>query len=177
LQTRHIGVLENNEKSRTANLGGMHPTGALYRYSMDGLRLSAGISQIESGNQFYSLGARYNFGDYAVAAGYEKIEDFQHILISGSVKYDNITTRGFVGRAFEKGNGHDTQFGADLSAKFDEVTVLGRAKLDFDESRHFGLGVTYDLGGGATFGASVNHITHTGASDLTKMDMGVAFRF
>ncbi|TVR49203.1 MAG: porin [Rhodobacteraceae bacterium] len=166
--TPHIGVLENNQDSRITALGST-ATAALYEYSIDGFGVALGVGQLTTGDQEVSIGASYTFDGFGVAVGYEYMENSpDHILVSGQATFEGVTATGFFGRL-----DGDDQFGLAVEAGFDEIGVQARAKRDFDGNDHLGLGVTYDLGGGATMGASANRVTGLG----TTADVGVAFSF
>lgn len=172
-RTRHIGVLENAGGSRTTALGSTK-TAALYTYSMDGLTVALGAGQ--AGSKDFSAGVQYKFDGFGVALGYEKTAASRHILLSGEGTFDTTSVRAFAGRLTTAGV-NSNQYGIDVHTKFDAIGIQARAKRDFAKGTHFGIGATYDLGGGATFGASINQVKpNVGASTRTA-DVGVAFKF
>ncbi|MCC5967356.1 MAG: porin [Natronohydrobacter sp.] len=167
--TPHIGVLENNQDSRIDTLGSGPNPSALYEYSLDGFGVALSVGNTNSGNQQAAIGASYSFDGFGVGIGYEYQENGDdHILVSGQATFEGITATGFFGRL-----GDNDQFGVAVEAGFDEIGVQARARRDFAGNDHLGLGVTYDLGGGATMGASANRVTGLG----TTADAGIAFSF
>ena len=166
--TTHIGVLENNQNSRITALGAT-ATGILYTYGLDGFNVALGAGQLNTGNQELSLGASYSFDGFGVALGYENVRGGDdHILLSGRASFDGVTAVGFFGRS-----GGNDQFGLSVTASFDDIGVQARGKRDFAGNNHLGLGVSYDLGGGASMGASANRVSGQG----TTADFGIAFTF
>ena len=167
--TPHIGVLENNQDSRITALGSGPNPSALYSYSLDGFGVALSVGQTNTNNQQASIGASYSFDGFGIAVGYEyQDNDDDHLLVSGQATFEGITATGFYGRL----SGND-QFGLAVATSFDEIGVQARAKRDFAGNDHLGLGVTYDLGGGATMGASANRVTGLG----TTADAGISFSF
>jgi outer membrane protein OmpU len=173
----HIGVLENNHpndpdnSSRIDTVGNTFLPAALYEYNLDGfgVALSVGQTGFNANNQQASIAASYSFDGFGIAVGYEYQENSDdHILVSGQATFEGITATGFFGRL-----GDNDQFGLAVEAGFDEIGVQARAKRDFAGNDHLGLGVTYDLGGGATLGASANRVTNFG----TTADAGISFSF
>ena len=167
--TPHIGVLENNQDSRITALGSGPNPSALYSYSLDGFGVALSVGQTNTNNQQASIGASYSFDGFGIAVGYEYQDNGDdHLLVSGQATFEGITATGFYGRL----SGND-QFGLAVATSFDEIGVQARAKRDFAGNDHLGLGVTYDLGGGATMGASANRVTGLG----TTADAGISFSF
>ncbi|MFN4058932.1 MAG: porin [Roseinatronobacter sp.] len=173
-RTRHIGVLENSGGSRTTALGSSK-TAALYEYSMDGLKVALGAGQV--GSKDFSLGVQYKVDGYGVAVGYEKTAASKHILLSAEGSFDATSVRAFAGRR-TTGAVKANQYGLDVHTKFDAIGIQFRAKRDFAKETHLGLGATYDLGGGAMFGASINQVKPSGAGAAVRTaDVGVSFKF
>ena len=171
-RTRHIGVLENAGGSRTTALGAGPLPAALYTYSLDGFTVAVGAGQLTSGSQTFSVGARYTMDGYGIALGYEDDgAGATHVLLSGEANFDPVSVRAFVGQ-LDTGVTNE-QYGLDLQATFDAITVQLRGKRDFAGENHLGAGVTYGLGGSATLGASVNRVS----GGATTADIGLAFSF
>ncbi len=177
-RTRHIGVLENGGAgARTAVLGqaGNLPA-ALYEFSMDGFKAALSVGQFTgaAATQVYSIGASYTMDGFGVGLGYEQNgSNDSHVLISGQANFDPVSVRAFYGQRRTGGVNTD-QYGLDVHASFDEITVQLRATRDFANATHLGAGVVYDLGGGAKLGASINNVS---AGNVTTADVGLAFSF
>ncbi|WP_071799346.1 porin [Natronohydrobacter thiooxidans] len=189
-RTRHIGVLEGAGGSRASALGSA-TTGALYEYSLDGLKVALGAGQLNNTSQNLSVGVQYKMDGFGGALGYERVKGAgDHALLSVEGGFEGITARAFYGRL--KVNAGQTlagiaggatgttakQYGVDVHGSFDEIGVQARAKRGFAGENHLGLGVTYDLGGGAKVGASVNRVSAFGVNPrTTTADFGLAFTF
>ncbi len=122
----------------------------------------------------FALGASYDFGMGSIAVGYEDykdrfrgeadIDDFRasHAIIGADVTFDGVTVKAIYGRAgrdlgtlLRDANLSRDQYGLSVSATFDEVTVSAFGNRDFLRSRTYGIGASYDLGGGARVVGSV----------------------
>ena len=171
-RTRHIGVLENAGGSRATALGAGNLPAALYEYSIDGFKFAVSAGQFASGAQSYAVGASYTMDGYGIALGYENDGGGnEHILVSGQVNFDPVSIRAFAGQL--RNGATQEQYGIDIHASFDDIGVQLRAKEDFAGNTHIGAGVTYDLGGGAMLGASVNDVQN----GATTADIGLSFSF
>jgi outer membrane protein OmpU len=138
-----------------------------------------------------SIGASYTLDGLMVAAGYENLEiKFEdgdklrlgHATVALGYTMDGITVKAIVGQAMNDLKDiveTKTQYGLSASGKFDAVTVTAFGRRDFSKDQHVGLGVAYDLGGGAAVRAGVvnTNFNATGKKSLTQADAGLTFRF
>jgi outer membrane protein OmpU len=137
-----------------------------------------------------SVGASYTLDGFMVAAGYENLEikdseettRFGHATLALGYTMDSITVKAIVGQAMNDLKDiveTKTQYGLSVSAGFDAVTVTAFGRRDFSKDQHVGLGVAYDLGGGAAIRAGVvnTNFNATGVKSLTQADAGLTFRF
>jgi len=165
-----LGVLGNDLSDfATVTPDGVLPA-ALYTYSLDGFNVALGITQTTNSNQLgASIGASYEFDGFGAALAYEYQENGNnHIIASGTASFEGVTATGFFGRS-----GGNDQFGVGVETSFDEIGVQAGAMRTLGGADEYGLGVTYDLGGGATMGASVNRVSGQG----TTADAGISFSF
>jgi outer membrane protein OmpU len=153
-----------------------------------------------------SIGASYTFEGFTVAAGYENfratannrapaifgtkrsfganhatlsleyaMDGYKGKIIAGSVGGD-------LGRALRRAPGlTNRQLGASVEGTFDATTVTAYVNRGFDQRTKAGLGMKYDLGGGAEIQAGVAQIgrnRNIGANrTVTMADFGLAFKF
>ncbi|MCC5985140.1 MAG: porin [Rhodobacteraceae bacterium] len=163
--TPHLGVLEETGGSRGDTLG-HDAIAALYEYSMDDFTVA--LSAGQPGSDQYSIGARWSADGFGVALGWEDDGSDRHWMLSGQASIDMVTAVAYYGRS-----GGNDQYGLSLAGSFDDVTVTGRYKRDFDGDNHFGIGAVYDLGGGARLGGEVNKVEGESAT----AHIGLAFSF
>ena len=155
-------------------------------------------------DQAYGLGAQYSVDNYSVGFGYESIDISGIITTTPAVgaktinEYSNTvdnwmlggsaTFGGFTLKAqYGQGSGDNldlTQYGISGDYTFDAFTVTAfwrsaELKTVDDkqsiESQPFGLGVTYDLGGGASVAAGL--VDPDRLTEDYRADIGVNFNF
>jgi outer membrane protein OmpU len=138
-------------------------------YSMSGIRLHAHSTETSS-----ALGASYTMGDITVAAGKEEFDGGASItLVTAGMNFSN----GWVALAWGE---HETAAGV----KTDKTALKGGVNLASGTSVYgfaatekaggaLGVGVSYDLGGGAAFDAGY---TKT-AADRGILSAGIFFTF
>lgn len=146
----------------------------------------------------YAVGGKYSLGDYTVALGYEKLDasvlttgaaalDAKNVVLGVSGTFSGVTVKGVYSRGSEALTATDfDQYALSATYTADALgvtafmsnataTVAGAAAAD---ERGLGLGVSYDLGGGATIKGGVARYSDklAGVSD-TAFDLGVALSF
>lgn len=133
------------------------------------------ISHDFNGTEITSVAATYSMGDFNVGLGYD---DWGNIDTSSTVhvKAGADIADFSVNALYSRNDDNDiTSYGihaaytmgaATISAAYSE-TEIGAASADA-----YGLGVAYDLGGGATFNAGVGEV-----GGVTKADLGIIMLF
>lgn len=144
-----------------------------------------------------AVGAKYTFGDYAIGLGYEKLSgkssvapaaadnvDLDHIVVKVSGTVAGFNFQGLVGQADGRSGAtvlnNAKQYAASVS--YTTGALTGTAFYTDDSALRvagtataFGLGATYDLGGGAKvlggYSRQVNGV------DSDAFDLGVSFTF
>ena len=174
------GLGDLNEVSYIA--GGNDPT-ALYEYSTGDLTIYASFTNPTlavspaSNTVAYSAAAKYALGDYTVALGYEDNDAGSTQIIAGATAtFGAATVKAIYGQA--TGGAIDgNQYALSVDYKADALTVTAfysNKDLTTATREAYGLGASYDLGGGASVvgGYSMNQTTNEGAYDV-----GVAMSF
>ncbi len=176
--------------------------GALYQYDLDAFSLYAHTGAIDNPTiapgvtmeTNVGIGASYDAGMFfgGIAFEYGEIndvlgddQDLTHLTLGGGASFDMFEVRGHFGRA--GGDIGDelpsrNQFGASVQGSFDAITATAFAREDFFQDRHFGLGASYDLGGGARLDGGVRHTRYDtfsvrGDTTDTFADLGVNMSF
>lgn len=136
--------------------------------------------------QEYALAAAYTFDAYTVGLGYE-ILDLGDAGKAGQGELAAVATFGNTDlKAYyawgNQDNSVDNAVGLGFSSKFNATTVMGYVqKVDFvdgapvDDVTWWGLGASYDLGGGASVVGGLSDDDLDG-SDVTA-DLGMKFKF
>ena len=166
------GLGDVNEVTYIA--GGADPT-ALYEYSTGDLTIYASVVNPTGASTAYSVAAKYALGDYTVALGYEDNDaGITHIIVGGSATFGAATVKAIYGTA-DLGASNEDQFAVSVDYKMDALTVTAFYADDSalglpatGQQEGYGIGASYDLGGGASVvgGYSKNQTTGFDAYDL-----------
>ena len=155
---------------------------ALYEYSTGNVTLYVSVGQPGDGQTSYSVAGRYDTDSFGVALGYEDLEDEATQTI-GAVygTFSGVTLRAIYGAVEGRGAVLDVdQYGLSASYTMDAVTVDAFwRKTEVEDGREvdaYGIGATYDLGGGAAIEGGVGRIDD-GAFENVVADLGVTFEF
>ena len=168
-QVAGVGYTGLGDHNEITYLGDDSPS-ALYTYAAGSLTVMASVGQI-SGESQTSLAAAYTMGDYTVAAGIESHDDVEdtHVVIGGSAKFGAVSVKAVYGQL---GDLDQYALSATYTADALSVTAFHNMALFTDDVAN-GVGVSYDLGGGAAFSAGYTQADEAG--DL--FDAGVSFSF
>ena len=149
--------------------------------------------------QEYAVAAAYTFQNYTVGLGYEYIDlasgtvtdwsgddSLSQIELAGTATFGNTAIKAYYASG-DDGNPVDQAYGLGVSSVFGATTVMGYVqKVEFtdeavahfgidDSTTWWGLGASYDLGGGASIAGGISDSDLDG-SDVTA-DLGVKFKF
>lgn len=149
----------------------------------------------------YSLAAAYEMGAYSFGLGYGKQGDASEIVLGGTAAFDAFKVKGFYAKyddraissagdwALPAGTTYDQAYGLGVEyAMANGVGIQGvwvRREIDFaagvttdvsDSFDAYGIGASYDLGGGATLAGGVMK-NELYAENETRADFGVKFAF
>lgn len=160
------GLNDNNE----IGFLGATKTAAYYEYATGSLTFGLGMSQPNTDGG-YTVGVKYAAGNYTAALGYETNDLDSQISVKGTAKFGAF---GLAARVSQRDLSPETAIAlsADYTMGATTLTAFAVQNRDFVSQDTFGLGASYDLGGGAAFkGGVVDDGTNTIA------DMGVTFSF
>ncbi len=149
----------------------------LYEYSINGFSfyLSGNDGRVKGGSlgsdagkddSAYAAGIGYEFGDYSIGLGYESFDPegitgvtagsrYDHIAVGGSAAFGDVTLKAVYGEASDI---DFTQYGISASGTVQAVVVTGYYKhleVGNADGEAFGIGASYDLGGGAALKGGV----------------------
>jgi outer membrane protein OmpU len=169
----YLGVSQNNQDNMEIPV----PVGPA-------VTMPAGASQ-----NMVSAGVSYGWEGLTVGLGAEYVRikpnaaaatiDANHITASLEYEMDMFKAKAFVGRAggdlFPSGVNR-THGGLSVEGSFDATTVTAFAYRDVFKDTDLGLGVSYDLGGGASIMGGIVRDEDGGARE-TIADFGLAFSF
>ena len=173
-----VGYTGAGDRNEIDFVGGGDDEGALYEYSFGAATFYASIGQIaDSGNggsQEYGLGVKYDAGTFNVALGYGEDGDAQQVVVKAGTTFAGFDIQALYSEIDDSNDDDGSEYA--LSAGF---TVAGIGATVFyadkeDEEERYGIGGSYDLGGGA---ALKGGISNTGDDDSLYADFGITMSF
>jgi outer membrane protein OmpU len=142
-------------------------TAALYEYSAGALSFAVGLGQ--TGSDGYSVAAKYSTDAYSVALGYEDVAAATLLSLSGSATFSGATVKAKIADS--------NVAGADMAYALSVGYVMSGANVTAFYSdagtAAYGLGASYDLGGGAKVVGGIAKAEGSKAS----FDLGVSMSF
>ena len=170
--TNEIGYIGNDK------------TAALYTYSTGDLTFGLGIGQTNTvaaaatattaavqGNA-YSVAVKYAMGDYSVALGYEDGDlSGSQVSLLGSASFGGATVKL---KAADRQGAADNAYAMsiDYTTGAATLTAFATQNVDFAGTDTAGVGVAYDLGGGATVKAGV---VDNGTDTVADLGLNLSF--
>ena len=176
------GLGDLNESTFIANGSGVTDPSALYEYSTGDLTIYASATNpgpaAPATLDAYSIAAKYALGDYTVALGYETVNNVTNddqIIAGVSATFGAATVKAKYGQA-NVGLLNGNQYAISVDYKMDALTVTAfyNNKVDIGGQEAYGLGASYDLGGGASL---VGGYSQNQTSNEAAYDLGVSMSF
>ncbi|MBA3908544.1 MAG: hypothetical protein C0524_01390 [Rhodobacter sp.] len=186
-QTSGVGYGPNDGLHEVKFIG-TEKTALYYEYSAGALTFGAGVGQMDVGNDTYNVGVKYAADGYSAALAFESSDsDGDMISLGGSATFGAATVKARVSDTDV--SGEDTVYSLSLDyvsgpttftvvyTDYGNNSFLNDAYSAGTDTQHIGLGVAYDLGGGATLAGGIVQQNNTGAADQTFADLGLKFSF
>ena len=176
------GLGDLNESTYIGNGSGVTDPSALYEYSTGDLTIYASATNpgpdAAKTLDAYSIAAKYALGDYTVALGYETVNNVtsdDQIIAGVSATFGAATVKAKYGQA-NVGLLSGNQYAVSVDYKMDALTVTAfyNNKVDIGGQEAYGLGASYDLGGGASL---VGGYSQNQTSNEAAYDLGVSMSF
>ena len=171
-QVSGVGLTGLNDMNEISYLGNPK-TAALYEYSAGALTFGLGLGQANiPGDDAYSVAVKYSTDAYTVALGYEKRGAVKQTSLFGSGTFSGATIKATVA---DRNTAADMGYAlsVDYSISGATVTAFYSDNSGFDTLSAYGLGASYDLGGGASV---VGGIAKKEGLN-TMFDLGVSMSF
>jgi outer membrane protein OmpU len=184
------GLGDNNEIQTISTGAATDDPRLLYTYSAGSLTFALSATDGKAGktaanaDSAYAVGVKYAFGDYSVALAYENRNnvagvDPTHIVLGVEAGFGSTKAKLIYGMA-DYGATDARQVGLSISSTFDATTVSAYvrrsdigASAPATETTYWGIGASYDLGGGAKV---VGGVAGSDGGDTTA-DLGLSFSF
>ena len=140
---------------------------ALYSYSAGAFTGFASVGQPGTGTETtFSIAGKYDTGTVAVSLGYEDNGVVDHIIGGVEGSFDAVKVKAIYGSASDL---NFDQYGLSVSYTADALG-LRAYYLETDtagvKAQNWGLGASYDLGGGATLAGGIADINGNSRADL-----------
>ncbi len=156
-------------------------TGAMYSYSTGGLTFGAGTGQLDGDLEFASVAVKYATDAYSVALGYETNSEYDsQISALVSATMSGATVKLKLAQATD----YDSEYALSVDYGIAEGTTVTAFLTDgyHDNADEFtgtsyGVGVSHDLGGGATLVGGYVVGQDNGEQEDGSFDFGVSFAF
>lgn len=158
-------------------------TGALYEYSAGALTFALGAGQPtdiadngatlvdeSAGNGLVSVAVKYSTDAYSVALGYEENDADKQISLLGSASMSGATVKV---KLADKDSEVDMAYALSVDYAISGANVTAFYADKASAGTAYGLGASYDLGGGASV---VGGVARAEGSD-TVFDLGVSMSF
>lgn len=182
-QVSGVGLTGLGDLNEVSYIGGGNDPTALYEYSTGDLTIYASVTNPTlaegpvSSVVAYSAAAKYALGDYTVALGYEDNDaGSTHIIAGVAATFGAVTAKAIYGAA-TGGLVDGDQYAVSVDYKADALTVTAfysNKDLTSIIQEAYGLGASYDLGGGASVAGGYSKNQTTG---FDSFDLGVAMTF
>jgi outer membrane protein OmpU len=153
-------------------------TAALYTYSTGALTFGVGLGQTGGADQEYSVAAKYSTDAYTVALGYEDTGVNKQTSLLGSATFSGVTLAAKVADRDVTPAGVDSTayaLSADYTMSGIGLTAFYANNSQYDGMNHYGVGASYDLGGGAVVKAGVVETQDDGLAPA--LDLGIKMSF
>ena len=179
-QVSGVGLTGLGDLNEVSYIGGGNDPTALYEYSTGDLTIYASVTNptlAVASVVAYSAAAKYALGDYTVALGYEDNDaGSTHIIAGVAATFGAVTAKAIYGAA-TGGLVDGDQYAVSVDYKADALTVTAfysNKDLTSIIQEAYGLGASYDLGGGASVAGGYSKNQTSGAD---AFDLGVAMSF
>jgi outer membrane protein OmpU len=170
---------------------GQRDTSILFEYSTGAFSFAASMGQIDGDNasnriefdgdsQAFSLAAKYATDTFSIALGWEDRTDITHLALGGSATFGAVTVKAVVSDTDIDGD--DTQFALSGDFAVGDATKITAFITDEGSINNYGLGASYDLGGGASIVGGIARADGSIFSDTvveaeTFADLGISMSF
>jgi outer membrane protein OmpU len=169
------GLGDLNEATYIGAGSGLSDPTAAYKYTAGSFTGIVSVTNPAAGSEATAVGVVYAMGDYTFAAGYEQAGSFDHIILGANATFGAVTVKANYGRASSGGaSGDQMHISATYTADALAVTAFYGDDEEIFGSKGYGLGASYDLGGGAKV---VGGYAKNDSANTTAFDMGVSFSF
>ncbi|WP_170971828.1 porin [Rhodobacter sp. SY28-1] len=187
------------DAAQEINFIGTNKTAVYYEYSSGAFTFGLGAGQQETARDTLNVGVKYAADGYSVALAWENeddgVNDNDMVSLGASATFGAATVKARVSDLDVAGADTDVMYalsvdytaGATTFTAFytdygnvENVTTFNANDLvdpASTDTQHIGIGIAYDLGGGATVAGSIISQQNDGIDDAMGADLGLKFSF
>lgn len=153
---------------------GNDKTAALYTYSAGALTFGLGLGQTAGAEQDVSAAVKYSTDAYTVALGYEDIGTDTQTSLLGSATFSGATVKA---KFADRDSAADSAYALSVDYTMSGVglTAFYASNSKFNGFDHYGVGASYDLGGGAVVKGGIVETQDDGLAPA--LDLGITMSF
>lgn len=164
----------------------------LYTYTAGAASVAVGLDdgRTDAGvdaNSANSIAAAYAIGNYTVGLGYENADNnganapTEQTELAATATFGETAVKAYYADIANHAT-LDSSAGLSVASKFGATGVTAFYRQDSglvaaDDAEYYGIGASYDLGGGATLAGGIVDGDSTTFANGSKMDLGVKFKF
>jgi outer membrane protein OmpU len=170
-----VGYTGLGDLNESTFIGGGTKESILYEYSAGSFTGYLSAGQREVAAEPWSVAAKYAAGNFTVSLGYEDNDaGTDHVIAGVDATFSTITIKARYGQASGAIDGDQWALSVGHSANGLGITAFAADDSELGGAEAWGIGGTYDLGGGATFAAGYSSNETT---DEDAIDVGLNFSF
>jgi outer membrane protein OmpU len=170
-----VGYTGLGDRNESTFIGGGTKESVLYEYSTGAFTGYLSAGQREVAAETWSVAAKYSTDTFTVSLGYEDNDaGTDHIIAGVNATFSTITLKARYGQASGTVDGDQWALSVSHSANGLGVTAFMTDDSEVGGAEAWGLGASYDLGGGASVaGGYVSDET----AGTDAIDLGLNFSF
>lgn len=177
-QVSGVGYGPNDSLQQIGFLGSSD-TSVYYEYSTGAFTFGLGAGQLYAVDtdadteDAMNIGVKYATDAFSVALAYETTDAEDALHLGASATFGAATLKA---RLTDRDSVSDVQWATSIDYAIDATTVTAFYTDFATGTEHYGIGASYDLGGGASVAGGIVQQS-TAAGDNTFADVGLKFKF
>lgn len=166
-QVDGVGYTGNGDLNEITYLGAGNTPNVLYTYSADSLTVMASVAQTDGDER--SVAVAYAGNGFGIALGVEDNGGADnHIVIGANTTLGGVALKAVYGKL-----GDQNQYAVSATYSADALSATVFTRSSFADVQANGIGIGYDLGGGASFAAGYSKAENADG----RFDAGLNFSF
>lgn len=173
-QVDGVGYTGNGDLNEIAYITGNDDESVMYSYTMDAFTINASVGQTGASDE-RGVGVAYAGDGFGLSLGYEEDSvDGSHVVVGASASFSSITVKAVYGSFSPLGGGaNQNQYAVSATYSADALSATVFTRSSLADVQASGVGIGYDLGGGAAFAAGYSKAENADG----RFDAGVTFSF